>query len=193
MRVFAIYDPTIRKRHACAWLLYEPGDDAYAIEIAEDATPEELPLALALVVQKGSHRLDGAAARAWAESRMFSAARRDLADVLAGFGLVEFYLPSLLAATGGRSSDDDFLLQEVPDRDYRDAPIAEAPRAPEDLGVALGRARRAAGMTQAQLAEKCGIQQAALSRIEHGRGNPTLSTLETIARGVGRHLRIELE
>lgn len=193
MRVFAVYDPTVRKRRACAWLLYEPGDDTYAIEIAEDATPEELPLALALAAESGTRKLEDAIARAWAESRMFSERRSDLVEVLADFGLAEFYLPSLLAATRGRSSDDDFLLQEVPDRGYREAPIADAPRAPEDLGIELGRARRAAGMTQAQLAEKCGIQQAALSRIEHGKGNPTLETLEAIARGVGRQLRITLE
>lgn len=196
MRIFAIYDSTIRKRRACAWLLYEPGTDGYSMEIAEDSTPQDLPLALALVAEGGSRKLEGPIARAWAESRVFSPKRSDIANVLASFGLAEFYLPSLLSATQGRSSDDDFLLEEVPDRpgrSYRDAPIADSPQAPGSLGIALGRARRAAGMTQAQLAEVCGIQQAALSRFERGKGNPTLQTLEAIARGVGRELRITLE
>ena len=193
MRVFAVYDPTRRKRRACAWLLYEPGADAYTIELAQSADARDLPLALALARDGRAARIEGQPARAWAESRLFSARRGDLDAVLAEFGLSEFYVPSLLAATKGRSSDDDFLLEEVPERGYHEATIGEAPQAPADLGIALGRARRAAGMTQEQLAEACGIQQAALSRIERGVGNPTLSTLEAIARGVGRNLRITLE
>ncbi len=59
--------------------------------------------------------------------------------------------------------------------------------------AALGRARRAAGITQSELAEITGIQQAAISRLEQGHGNPTLETLELVARGIGRTLKITLE
>ena len=52
---------------------------------------------------------------------------------------------------------------------------------------------RAAGLTQAQLAEACGVQQAVISRIEGGKANPTLETVELLARGCGRTLRISLE
>ena len=47
-------------------------------------------------------------------------------------------------------------------------------------------------MTQQQLAEKTGIDQAAISRIESGRGNPTLDTLQALAEGVGADVAVEI-
>lgn len=52
-------------------------------------------------------------------------------------------------------------------------------------------ARRAKGLSQAQLATKLGMQQSALSRIENGRGNPGLCTLLTIAKALDVHLVLE--
>ena len=54
----------------------------------------------------------------------------------------------------------------------------------------LIRARREAGLTQKELAEKTGIQQTNLSRIENGNGNPSVMTLNRIAQGLGKKLVI---
>ena len=56
--------------------------------------------------------------------------------------------------------------------------------------AALIAARRERGMTQQALAERVGIRQSVISRIERGGGNPSLKTLERLAQGLG--LRIEL-
>ena len=48
------------------------------------------------------------------------------------------------------------------------------------------------GLTQQQLAEKTGIDQAAISRIESGRANPTLNTLDALAEGVGASLLVKI-
>lgn len=45
-----------------------------------------------------------------------------------------------------------------------------------------GRERR--GLTQQQLAEITGIQQADISRLENGTGNPSLRTLKRLAAGM---------
>jgi transcriptional regulator with XRE-family HTH domain len=45
------------------------------------------------------------------------------------------------------------------------------------------RARR--GMTQEQLAAKSGVGRSHLARLETGRQDPTLSTLERLARALG--------
>ena len=54
-----------------------------------------------------------------------------------------------------------------------------------DLQFALARQvlflRKEGGLTQVQLAEKVGIDQAEISRIERGAGNPTMETLQRIA------------
>lgn len=57
------------------------------------------------------------------------------------------------------------------------------------LFLAIGLARHHKGMTQAQLAEKTGIPQSAIARIETGKANPTVDTLLRLAEA----LRLRLE
>lgn len=61
---------------------------------------------------------------------------------------------------------------------------------------ALLDARRAAGLTQAQVAERMGVKQSALARIEASlssrRHSPSLATLRKYAEAVGRRLEIRL-
>ncbi|MGI5990158.1 MAG: helix-turn-helix domain-containing protein [Lachnospiraceae bacterium] len=54
------------------------------------------------------------------------------------------------------------------------------------------KARDEQGMTQAELAEKTGICQSNISRLEGGSYNPTLKFLVRIAKGLGMELHIEL-
>ena len=53
-------------------------------------------------------------------------------------------------------------------------------------------ARIAQGLTQAQLAERTGICQSNLSRLEGGNCNPSLELMNRVARGLGMELHIEL-
>ena len=46
-------------------------------------------------------------------------------------------------------------------------------------------------MTQKELAEKTGINQADISKIETGNANPALSTLQRLAEGMGMVVRFE--
>ena len=52
-------------------------------------------------------------------------------------------------------------------------------------------ARKQAHITQKELAERTGIYQADISKIERGLGNPSLSTLSRLAEGLGMELRID--
>ena len=52
-------------------------------------------------------------------------------------------------------------------------------------------ARLACNMTQKELAEKTGIQQSNLSRVESGASSPTVDMLARIAAGLGKKLKIE--
>lgn len=51
--------------------------------------------------------------------------------------------------------------------------------------------REEKGFTQAQLAEATGINQANISRLENGTGNPSLQTLKRLAAGMGMKLKLE--
>ena len=52
-------------------------------------------------------------------------------------------------------------------------------------------ARKIAGITQKELAERTGINQADISKLENGNGNPSLRTLQRLAAGLGKMLKIE--
>lgn len=59
------------------------------------------------------------------------------------------------------------------------------------LGVMLQELRKDQGMTQSQLAEKCGTTKTCISRIENDASDIRLSTLMRIIReGLGGHLKI---
>ena len=53
-----------------------------------------------------------------------------------------------------------------------------------ELAFTLAESRRKAGLTQAQFASRMGTSQAAVARIECGRGAPKWSTIERYARAV---------
>lgn len=63
-----------------------------------------------------------------------------------------------------------------------------------ELAARLKNARVARGLSLAQVASRSGIDKAAISRLENGQNpNPTLATLETLARAIGARLRFRLE
>ena len=62
------------------------------------------------------------------------------------------------------------------------------------LGVLLEQARLKLGMTQEDLAEKCGTNKSYISRIENNASDIRLSTLmKIIQTGLGGHLKLTLD
>lgn len=51
-------------------------------------------------------------------------------------------------------------------------------------------ARKRAGLTQAQLAERAGVAQSVIARLERGGGNPTFLTLERVLHAAGHRLEL---
>lgn len=58
------------------------------------------------------------------------------------------------------------------------------------LGLEFQDARRALGLSQRELADRSGVRQADISRIERGAGNPTESTLQRLAEALERRLQL---
>lgn len=56
---------------------------------------------------------------------------------------------------------------------------------------AILNARKENNITQKQLSELTGIAQGDISKIENGNANPSLQTIERIARGVGKRIKLE--
>lgn len=57
-------------------------------------------------------------------------------------------------------------------------------------GRFLGEARKRHGLTQAELAERVGMTQANISRIERGKVSPSLRTLDRLLGAIGETLTI---
>ena len=53
------------------------------------------------------------------------------------------------------------------------------------------KARNEQNLTQSELAERTGIRQSNISRIEQGQAMPSISTLNKIAHGLGKQLQIK--
>lgn len=55
----------------------------------------------------------------------------------------------------------------------------------EAIGARVRSEREAQGISQSRFAAMVGVDQTYLSRLEQGRGNPTIRTLAKIAKGLG--------
>ena len=60
------------------------------------------------------------------------------------------------------------------------------------VGVLLRQAREQAGITQEDLARRTKTKKSAISRLENHAEDVRLSTLDRVARALGKNLRIEL-
>lgn len=87
-------------------------------------------------------------------------------------------------------------FREFLEDQLRDPELRAAYDALEDefsLVRALLDARRISGLTQQELAERTGMAQSDISRLERGEGNPSLKTLRRLAAGMGMRVRIEFQ
>ncbi len=93
------------------------------------------------------------------------------------------------------SRDFDRLMNDIEQEARRGGPKATAEYAAFGAYYRLARQvfdlRKAAGLTQRQLAAKSGVQQADISRIEAGDANPTLATIAALAYALGAQLALE--
>jgi len=84
---------------------------------------------------------------------------------------------------------NDFLKEKIKDPAFK----AEYDALEPEFAIiqAMIDARKSGGMTQKQLAEKTGIAQGDISKLENGSANPSLRTLQRLASGMGMKLKVE--
>lgn len=83
----------------------------------------------------------------------------------------------------------DFLNEQLQNREFKKE--YDALETEYSLIQAMLDARKASGLTQKDLAERTGIAQADISKLENGNANPSLKTLQRLAEGMGMKLRLE--
>lgn len=87
------------------------------------------------------------------------------------------------------NSFDTFLQECLQNPEVRAEYEALAPEF--TIMQAMIDARKKTGMTQKELADVTGINQADISKMERGSANPSLRTLQRLAAGMGMKLKVE--
>ena len=84
---------------------------------------------------------------------------------------------------------NDMLEKQLEDDEFRKEYEAIQPQM--DVIREIVDARASQNITQKELAERTGINQADISKIENGTRNPSLNLLKRLADGMGMALKIE--
>ena len=84
---------------------------------------------------------------------------------------------------------DLYLNEQLKNEEFRKEWEENQPEM--DIIRAMADARIAQNLTQKELAERTGINQADISKLENGNANPSLRTLQRLAAGMGMQVKIE--
>ena len=84
---------------------------------------------------------------------------------------------------------DDFIEEQLQDPVFKEKYDALEPEFV--VMQAMIDARKDKGMTQKELSAATGISQADISRLERGTGNPSIKTLQRVAKALHMVLKIE--
>ena len=84
---------------------------------------------------------------------------------------------------------DDFLNEQLQDEEFRKEYNDMQPEM--DVIKAIVNARISKNLTQKELAQRTGINQADISKLEHGTRNPSINHLKKLAEGMDMVLKIE--
>ena len=84
---------------------------------------------------------------------------------------------------------NDFLKEQLKDPEIK----AEYETLKPEFAIiqAMIDPRRLKGITQKELSGRTGIAHGDISKLENGNGNPSLKTLQRLARAMGMYLKIE--
>lgn len=82
----------------------------------------------------------------------------------------------------------DYLNEQLKDPEFK----AEYEALEPEYAIiqAMIDARKASGLTQKELAERTGIAQGDISKLENGSANPSIRTLQRLAAGMGMKLQL---
>lgn len=90
----------------------------------------------------------------------------------------------------GYITADELHEQSMKDPEYRR--LWEESRPLHEFILSLIRARVDNGLTQKELADIISMKQSAVARIESGEGNPRFKTMQALAKGVGKQIKVTL-
>jgi DNA-binding XRE family transcriptional regulator len=97
----------------------------------------------------------------------------------------DFASVETLQLDGGIFDIDSGVLRALADTMHADAVRARAEESRESVGTRVRARRENAGLTQMDVAEQSGLDQALISKLERGKHRPRFDTLERYAKALG--------
>ena len=188
MRRFEIINGARRNAQPCAVLNLEidsAEENTLSIDINKNANEDEVPMLFVPFVRAKKWHIDDKWAKRWIEERIVPSSRQNLGEVLRANNLEFYDIIGLFISGDGKCVQDDFFIREIkPMRGCKSQTITKK------IGETIKVARTDANMTQYELSQIAKITQPALSNLENGHGNPTLSLLDDIASALGKTIDI---
>ena len=111
MKLYAIKHRDVGKE--VAKLRYDEGRKEFHISISGDAKPSELPIYLALHAKKGIYEVDGEHSLRWVRDRLVPPDRQNIGQILKAKGLKYYDEHELLVKYQGRTTQDEFMIEEI--------------------------------------------------------------------------------
>lgn len=192
MRTFEIVSTLGRRKTPVAWLHYDEASSTAEIDISPSARIGHVPAMFDRHIELGQLHVNAAQTANWVQERVPPSSRHNIDDVLKANGLDSYDPYQLLISKSGKSSQDDFMLREVDQHRNVASYEYQFVSLKDGLGESIAQVRKERGITQNELAQRTGIQQSLLSRIENGKANPTLETIVCIADALGMNITLDL-
>lgn len=134
--------------------------------------------------------------RVWPEDGVYMAQGIAPLDNVATFGqsVAEALDHAREALTGvlGAMLDGGHPIPDPPSIAAGDGVYLVEPSPRVAVPILLRKAREAAGITQAELAERLGVTYQAVQKWERSGSNPTVATVDRVFQALGRRLELEL-
>lgn len=97
----------------CAVFSYDTETKQFAIDIPDDIDPNNLPAIPRLLFDKGMRHIDDYWARRFVKERIAPPERQNIGSIMRIVGIKEYDEFEILIYCDGRSSQDDFILEEI--------------------------------------------------------------------------------
>ena len=193
MRCFEIIDGSRRNAKPCATLYYDAANHRLATKLCDWAGEVDLPMTLGAFAARGDRAVGDEWTRRWIDERVVPTGRQNLGQVLKANGLEFYDAFELFVKAEGRCCQDDFYIREVPDNSTATIGVpGERDSFSKSIAAELRKARIEAGLTQMEVAQKAGLKQSAVSKLESGKSNPTAELVEAYANALGKQAQLKL-
>lgn len=195
MRAFVIADASKRKAKPIGILVWEADQSSdqgrFFLELSTHCGEADVPLSLSFLLKRKERIATPEESEDWARSRIVPEDRHNIVEVLLANNLAAYDEIGLLAASMGRSSDDDFLAYEIDlaNTAFDDLPF-DADASWADRIISATQRQRSAGQVHYAFVDIPGSNPCVHQDTGKGASrSPTEAPQQNLAQSIGSQIR----